>query len=69
MYGAARIALGAVRGDPAFLFGLQIEQLLAMVVVGFGTIVGGRLLATLPRGRLATPHAREPLPREDSMPA
>jgi phosphatidylglycerol:prolipoprotein diacylglycerol transferase len=40
VYGGARLALGAVRLDPTFAFGLQIEQLLAcgaiLVGVGFG---------------------------------
>jgi phosphatidylglycerol:prolipoprotein diacylglycerol transferase len=35
-YGCARIVLGAVRLEPAFLFGLQIDQLLATSCVVFG---------------------------------
>ena len=35
-YGAARVALGAVRLDPPFLFGLQIEQWLALGCVALG---------------------------------
>ncbi|MBV9169422.1 MAG: prolipoprotein diacylglyceryl transferase [Chloroflexi bacterium] len=35
-YGAARIGLGMLRLDPAFLFGLQIDQLLAAGCVLFG---------------------------------
>jgi phosphatidylglycerol:prolipoprotein diacylglycerol transferase len=69
VYGLARVALGSVRGDPAFLFGLQIEQLLALVVVGFGAFVGVRTLAALPRGRVAPRPRREPLTREDAMAA
>ena len=69
IYGLARVALGSVRGDPAFLFGLQIEQLLALVVVGFGAFVGVRTLAAVPRGRVASQPRREPLPREDTMAA
>jgi phosphatidylglycerol:prolipoprotein diacylglycerol transferase len=70
-YAAARLVLGSVRADPAFLFGLQIEQLLALVAVGWGVIVGARLLARIPRERLgsATAGAREQRPREDSMAA
>jgi phosphatidylglycerol:prolipoprotein diacylglycerol transferase len=36
VYGAARVALGAVRLDPPFLFGLQIEQWLALGCVALG---------------------------------
>ena len=44
LYGAARIGLGAVRLDPSFLFGLQIEQLLAIGAVVFGVAFGLRPL-------------------------
>jgi phosphatidylglycerol---prolipoprotein diacylglyceryl transferase len=40
MYGAARLALGVVRLDPAFLFGLQIEQILALVAIAGGLAYG-----------------------------
>jgi phosphatidylglycerol:prolipoprotein diacylglycerol transferase len=40
LYGAARLLLGAVRLDPAFLFGLQIEQILALGGIGFGLVYG-----------------------------
>ena len=50
-YGAARVALGAVRVDPTFAFGLQIEQLLAMAGMLVGAVVGVRPL--LQRGLLA----------------
>src|SRR5579859_8095156 len=43
-YGVARLALGAVRLDPTFLFGLQIEQLLALVAVACGVVFGMRPL-------------------------
>jgi phosphatidylglycerol:prolipoprotein diacylglycerol transferase len=36
VYAAARVALGAVRLDPPFLFGLQIEQWLALGCVALG---------------------------------
>jgi phosphatidylglycerol:prolipoprotein diacylglycerol transferase len=36
LYGLGRVILGQVRLDPAFLFGLQIEQLLALLCVAFG---------------------------------
>jgi phosphatidylglycerol---prolipoprotein diacylglyceryl transferase len=44
VYGGARLALGAVRLDPAFLFGLQIEQLLALGSVSVGGVLVGRLV-------------------------
>lgn len=40
IYGFARLALAAVRLDPAFLFGLQIEQILALGVMVFGAVFG-----------------------------
>lgn len=42
LYGAARVLLGAVRLDPAFLFGLQLGQLLALGGIGFGAWYGLR---------------------------
>lgn len=36
LYSAARLGLGAVRLDPPFLFGLQIEQIVALGGLGFG---------------------------------
>jgi prolipoprotein diacylglyceryltransferase len=43
VYGAARLALGGVRLDPAFAFGLQIEQWLAA-----GAVASGSALIVLP---------------------
>jgi len=43
-YGVARVALGALRLDPPFLFGLQIEQLLALGAVACGVGFGMRPL-------------------------
>ncbi|HYW89535.1 MAG TPA: prolipoprotein diacylglyceryl transferase family protein, partial [Chloroflexota bacterium] len=40
LYGLGRVILGQVRLDPAFLFGLQIEQLLALGCVAFGVGLG-----------------------------
>jgi len=40
VYGLARVALGPLRLDPAFLFGLQIEQLLAIGGVACGAVYG-----------------------------
>jgi hypothetical protein len=42
------VALGAVRLDPAFAFGLQIEQLLAIGAIAVGAAFG---LSPLPRRR------------------
>ena len=39
-YGLARVALGPLRLDPAFLFGLQLEQLLAIGAVAAGAVYG-----------------------------
>jgi phosphatidylglycerol---prolipoprotein diacylglyceryl transferase len=36
LYGVARLALGSVRLEPAFLFGMQIEQLLALGALAVG---------------------------------
>ena len=49
LYGSARLVLGAVRLDPTFLFGLQIEQILALGGLGFGVWYGLR-----PTGRRLT---------------
>ncbi len=51
LYGAARIGLGALRLEPAFLFGLQIEQILALGAVGVGVVYGLRPLVSLSTGR------------------
>jgi phosphatidylglycerol:prolipoprotein diacylglycerol transferase len=61
MYGCGRLLLAAVRLDPAFLFGLQIEQLLALGAVAFGLGFGIRPLVTarVERARLRTAAARE----------
>ena len=47
-YAVGRVALGAVRLDPAFAFGLQIEQLLAIGAIAVGAAFG---LSPLPRRR------------------
>lgn len=61
LYGAGRMLLGGVRLDPAFLFGLQIEQLLALVAIGAGLWFGGRALVghALRRARVRSLIARE----------
>jgi phosphatidylglycerol---prolipoprotein diacylglyceryl transferase len=45
VYAAARLGLGAIRLDPPFLFGLQLEQILALGVLIFGLWYGARPLA------------------------
>jgi phosphatidylglycerol:prolipoprotein diacylglycerol transferase len=68
LYGTARLALGAVRLDPAFLFGLQIEQILAMGAICFGVLYGLRPLLNRQRATLA--EAAAPARRtEDSVAA
>jgi phosphatidylglycerol---prolipoprotein diacylglyceryl transferase len=42
LYSSARLLLGSVRLDPAFLFGLQLEQILALGGLGFGAWYGLR---------------------------
>jgi phosphatidylglycerol:prolipoprotein diacylglycerol transferase len=56
VYGAARVALGAIRLDPAFLFGLQLEQYLAAGAIAVGVVYGLRQ----PRpARVAAPAKQE----------
>jgi phosphatidylglycerol:prolipoprotein diacylglycerol transferase len=66
LYGLARVALGPLRLDPAFLFGLQIEQLLAIGAVVFGAVYG-----LLPLLKAGTAHVRpgRATAAEDSMAA
>jgi phosphatidylglycerol:prolipoprotein diacylglycerol transferase len=72
-YGGARVVLGLVRLDPPFLFGLQIEQLLAIGSIAVGTLVG---LSPLLRGarsaaasRAETREATRAGAKEDSVAA
>jgi prolipoprotein diacylglyceryltransferase len=68
LYGAARLLLGSVRLDPAFLFGLQIEQILAIAAIGFGLLYG--LLPHVQQRRASQAAAPEQSrPREDSLAA
>ena len=61
LYGSARLLLGAVRLDPPFLFGLQIEQILALVGLGFGAWYGLHPAFTANRRRAArAPDAGQP---------
>ena len=67
LYGLARVIMGPVRLDPAFLFGLQIEQLLAIGCVAVGIVFGLRPMlhglssrrAALDDGPVPTSHAQE----------
>jgi phosphatidylglycerol:prolipoprotein diacylglycerol transferase len=70
LYGLARLGLGAIQLEPAFLFGLQIEQLLAIVGIGFGVAYGLRPLAVA-RRRLkpSTAAGPQPKPAEDPLSA
>jgi phosphatidylglycerol:prolipoprotein diacylglycerol transferase len=68
LYGVARLVLGNVRLDPAFLFGLQIEQILALVAIGFGLVYGLRSVLQLGRAGPA-PAPGGPRQREDSLAA
>jgi phosphatidylglycerol:prolipoprotein diacylglycerol transferase len=68
VYGGAHVALGAVRTDPAFLFGWQIEQLLALGVLAYGGVLGVRLTAQLV-WRIRAAETAEARPREDSIAA
>ena len=49
-YAAARVALGTIRLDAAFVFGLQIEQLLALGAIVLGLAFGLRVLLETCRG-------------------
>ena len=69
-YGGARLLMGPLRLEPAFLFGLQLEQLLAIGGIGFGILYAGRALS--PRGSARRAAARgqpRPTPTEDSVAA
>ncbi len=66
LYGLAGLALGPLRLDPAFLFGLQLEQLLA-----FAAVLFGGLYAALPLldARTAQVRSRPAAAAEDSIAA
>ena len=44
LYGAARVAFGAITLEPTFLFGLQMDQLLALAAIVVGLLYGTRPL-------------------------
>jgi hypothetical protein len=62
LYAAARIALGQVRLDPAFLFGVPIEELLA---AGCGVFGVWYMVGSL-RRRRSLARARSDLQRTDA---
>jgi phosphatidylglycerol---prolipoprotein diacylglyceryl transferase len=69
LYGSARLLLGSVRLDPAFLFGLQIEQILALGAILFGLAYGLQPVLGLRHTGLSPGHG-EPLQQaEDSLAA
>jgi phosphatidylglycerol:prolipoprotein diacylglycerol transferase len=69
LYGVARLVLGSVRLDPAFLFGLQIEQILALAGIGFGLVYGLRPVVQLRRRARLPAGQAEQRQREDSLAA
>jgi phosphatidylglycerol:prolipoprotein diacylglycerol transferase len=69
LYGVARLVLASVRLDPAFLFGLQIEQILALAAIGFGLVYGLRPLVWQRRARPAPDASERRQPAEDSLAA
>jgi phosphatidylglycerol---prolipoprotein diacylglyceryl transferase len=72
IYGLGRVVIGQVRLDPAFLFGLQIEELLALGAVAFGGVYGLRLLlrtSVIRRADFGAKKTREARPAEETLPA
>jgi len=72
VYGLGRIIFGHVRLDPAFLFGLQLEQFLALGCVVFGAAYGlrhGLWSSVLPRLRFNGKAAQQALAKEDRLAA
>ena len=69
LYGVARLVLGSVRLDPAFLFGLQIEQILALGAIGFGLVYGLRPVLQSRRARLAPDQGARRQQEEDPLAA
>jgi phosphatidylglycerol:prolipoprotein diacylglycerol transferase len=69
LFGLAWFGLGGLRLAPAFLFGLQIEQLLALVGIGAGLIYGLAPALSLPRARSPSAAGRPSGPAEDQLAA
>jgi phosphatidylglycerol:prolipoprotein diacylglycerol transferase len=70
LYGVARLLLGAVRLDPSFVFGLQIEQILALGGIGFGAWFGLRpILSSRRLGEARPADASQPRAAGDSVAA
>jgi phosphatidylglycerol:prolipoprotein diacylglycerol transferase len=55
VYAAASLALAPLRLAPAFLFGLQIEQMLAAATLVLGSLIGLRSARLLERAKLRKP--------------
>jgi phosphatidylglycerol:prolipoprotein diacylglycerol transferase len=69
LFGLAWFGLGGLRLAPAFLFGLQIEQLLALIGIGVGLIYGFAPALRLLRARSPSATGRSAVPAEDQMAA
>lgn len=75
VYGLERVIIGQVRLDPSFLFGLQIEQLLALGCVVVGAVYGLRAVVSGSRrrgaggSRLGKPTAAQARAQEDTLAA
>ena len=71
LFGLGRLGLGMLRLDPAFLFGLQIEQLIAVGAVLYGASFGVWPLVGQRLGRraLATAEPHRAAAAEDSLAA
>lgn len=71
LYGLGRLGFGAVRVDPSFLFGLQIEQLIALGAIACGAVFGIWPLVgqRLRRGEIATAEPHRAAAAEDSLAA
>jgi phosphatidylglycerol:prolipoprotein diacylglycerol transferase len=72
LYGLGRVIIGQVRLDPSFLFGLQIEQLLALGSMAFGVVYGLRPLlwgTTVGKSGLNSSQAPQARAKEDTLAA
>lgn len=72
VYGLGRLLIGQVRLDPAFLFGLQIEQLLALISVALGVVYGLRAVlrtSAIHPSNFGAKETREVRATEDSLAA
>ncbi len=72
LYGLERVVMGPLRLDPSFLFGLQLEQILALACVAFGLAYGLRpslRRASRSRSSLDSGNTRRPPAKEDQLAA